>query len=1285
MLERKVVNRSLFFVLAALLLSGSVHAKTTRKSRTVGDLLKRIEQKANKVSLKKAKDELPKHKTIGAAKSKVDLRSVKPPSSSKIFYPEGSLDASLEKATDKGIAQLYKLSRQFKNSPRRGEIWLRLAELYVEKARLIEYKISQDFETKMQAYIDKKIKKKPSLDLGPAHVYNKKAIQLYTWFIRDYPKDEKVDQALFFLGYNHFELGQAEKGRTYYTKLTKEHPRSPFNEEAAFALGEYYFDKENFKKARPYYAQVARDKRGRLYSFSLYKLAWTQYKLGQTKSALKSLEAVIREGKKEGDGTPGGPSRLRLASEATRDLVVFYAEVGSPNKARSFFEDLVGPKRARELIEKLAYFYADTGNRSGARVIFSSLIDENPQSENAFEYQYQIVSLYATSSTSKEFRGELFDWLNNYGPDSRWQKNNSENKELVAKVNQLMESTLRNHILQIHQTAQNSKASFSQNRAKEAYQLYFKKFESGEKIDEMHFFFAELLFDMGEYEGAAYHYSWIVQNAEKSQYLEKARLNTVLALEKALPSEEELKKRLGDSLEPVPLEKNVKNFIIASRQYNQAFPKGENVPAIKYKSGALFYYHNMFDEALREFNEIIKQYPKSQYAQNAANLTLDIYNLKKDFVGLEKAGAEMLENEDLAGGQVGTQVKSVLQQVSFKRAQDLESNKKYLESADSFKVFADQNKGSDLAITALFNAAVNYERAGKLALAAAMHASVVKSSAKGGVKDKSEKILPSIYEKIGKYKEAARKMQSFASNNPKDSDAVGYFYNAAVIQDGADWFNSAIKNYQNYFDRSRAADRHDTLFLLGKIWERRKGISKAAEYYERFYKSPTQNKAAVVEAAFRTAEIYKAKRKASDYERWLGRTLASQKKLSEEGQKVGVRFAAEAQFERVKDSFDELLKIKIPSNPAKQKAAVESKLALLNKLKENLKSVIAYDDGPMVVASLTLLGQAYQHMAASIYSTPVPKGLDEEGLKQYKEGVRSIADPFEKEAKANYKSAIDRGSALKGYSNWMIIANKELYKIDPTSLSYKGETAEVDHDWDRFSDRLSKDEFKALKFALDSGSEDKTVEEASLLLGADPTQLEPLMALATIHFEKKEYGLSELILSRAFKDHSSEPAILHNLGIVALKKGEPREALVSFEQAAKMNSGYAPSAQSLGAIYVENFDYQRAFDVLDPLLKDKVGQLKKGDRSLIQLANAYAVASANVGKEKEALKIYDKVLEVDGQNVSVLLNKAILLAERIKRKADATEVLNKLKFLTDDKEMQQKINELEARVSQLKE
>lgn len=1289
MLERKAVSK-IFRILGASALAVSIlvgpHdaiSKTSRKNKTVGDLLKRIESKTGKVSFKKSSGKLPTFKKFKNPRGHVNLSAVKPPSSSQLFYPEGSKDANLEQVTDKGIAQLYKLSRQFKNSPRRGEIWLRLAELYVEKARLIEYKLTQDFEKAMVDYQAKKRKSRPSLNLKPAQAYNKKAIQLYSWFIRDYPKDEKVDQALFFLGYNYFELGQEKTGKRYYDRLTKEYPKSPYNEEASFALGEYHFENNHFEKALPFYAQVARVKRGRLYSFSMYKMAWTQYKLGRMKKALRSLEAVIRAGGgKSKDG--GGISRIRLASEASKDLVVFYAEVGSPQRARAYFDGLVGPEKAEKLIERLAYFYADTGNTKGARFLFSQLINESPRSEKAFEYQYQIVSLYASSSTSKEFRGELFDWVTQYGPKSSWQQANSGNKELVSKVNQLMESTLRNHILQLHQTAQNSKAPYSQARAKEAYQLYFKTFDKVEKADEMHFFFAELLFDVGEFEPAAFHYNWIVKNTPKSSYAEKSKLNTVLALEKTLPEESDLKKRLGDSLEPVPLEKNVKNFLLASKQYIDSYPTGENVPAIRYKSGALFYYHNQFDEALGEFNAIIKGHPKSKYAEYSANLTLDIYNLKKDFVGLEKAGAEILKNEALAQGQVGTQVKSVLQQVSFKKAQELETEKKYQESALAFEQFAAENPKSDLAITALFNAAVNFERSNDLAKSAQMHQRVMAAKGKKDLSDKSEKILPSLYEKTGQYKKAAQLMQAYAKKNPKEPEAINYLYNAAVIQDGINWFKSATKNYQDYFDKSRNEDRHDTLFLLGKIWERRNGITKASEYYSRFYKSPTKDKRAVVEAAFRTAEINRRKNRKSERERWLNRTIASQKALSSSDEKVGVKYAAEAKFETVRGTFDELVRIKIPSSPSKQKGAIEKKLSLLNRLKDQLKGVIVYDDGPMVVASLTLLGQAYQHMAASIFSAPLPKGLDADGLKQYKEGVKQLAQPFEKDAIENYKSAIQRGHELKGYNDWLLTAENELARLQPSETSYQGEHFVDSHQWDRYSKKLSGSDFKELKLALDASSEDKTIEAASALLGKNENSIEALMALATLHYDRKEYGLSELILTRALKAHEKEPAIYHNLGILALQKGELLEALSLFQEALAKDWSHPYAAQSVGGIYLKYHDFKKAYEALKPIYSDNKNAIKNGDKQLGEIANGFAVASSYVGEHKRALEVYNMILKTDSQNTSVLLNKAILLAERIKRKKDAEEVLNKLKFLTDDKNIQKKVAELEARLSQLK-
>ena len=328
MSERKVVTKTLGLALLAVTFTARAEDR-----RTVGELLKRIESNTKKVKFEKSTSALPEHQKTIAAPKRENLSEVKPPARSKLYYDEGTDEARLEKVTDAGIKQLFKLTQQFRGSKRRGELWLRMAELYVEKAHLIEFRLQQGYEAKLKDVEQGKTKIRPKLDLSPSQEYNRKAVQLYEWFVRDFPKDPKIDQALFFLGYNHFELNQPEKGRAYYERLTKEHPQSPYVEESNFALGEYHFDREEWLPALKYYQAVSENPRARLFSFALYKVAWCQYKSGSPKKALQAIERVIRVGRQAkgaGDGSAGGASRIRLASEAQKDLVMFYAEAGTP-------------------------------------------------------------------------------------------------------------------------------------------------------------------------------------------------------------------------------------------------------------------------------------------------------------------------------------------------------------------------------------------------------------------------------------------------------------------------------------------------------------------------------------------------------------------------------------------------------------------------------------------------------------------------------------------------------------------------------------------------------------------------------------------------------------------------------------------------------------------------------------------------------------------------------------------------------------------------------------------
>ena len=1286
MSERKAVT-SRGLILALIVISFGAHAtdpKAAKSGKTVGDLLKRIETNTKKVQFSKGSSSLPQFKPVQrqAPAAHENLTSIKPPSRSALYYEAGTNEADLEKITDQGINQLYKLTQQFKNSKRRGELWLRMAELYVEKSRLIEYKLQQKYDDQIHDFQSGKTKAKPVLDLRPSQEYNKKAVQLYEWFIRDFPKDPKIDQALFFLGYNYFELEQAEKGKDYYKRLTAEFPRSNYIEESNFALGEYYFDREKWSDALKYYDAVATNKRARLYSFALYKKAWCLYKTGQVKPALIALELVIRTGRQAKgaqDGSSGGVGKIRLATEAQKDLVVFYAEAGSAKDARAYFEEIAGEKQTFNLLEKLAYYYVDTGNRDGARYIFRELIGERPNAPKAYDYQYQIVTMYTSTDKGEVFKAELYSWIQNYSPGSEWARANAKDKELVSKAHQLIETTLRNHILQQHQTAQNSRVPTAQKTAKAGYELYFQTFKEGAKLDEMHFFYAELLFDMKEYELAAGHYTWVVEHAPKSPYYEKAQLNTVLALEKGLPSEEELKKQVGENLEAVPFSKNVAAFEVAMQRYATAYPKGENVPAMRYKMGALYYYHNQFDKALAAFKGIIKDYPKSPYAQYSANLTLDIFNLRKDFTGLESAANDILANEDLAKSSVGDQVKGVLLRAGFKKGQDLESKKDYAGAAAAYEEFAKKNPGGELGTSASFNAAVNFEKAGDAGKAIGMYGLVLadRSNKNENLKKSSAKFIAALYEKTGQYQKAAQSFEALAKKDEKNKEAVAYYCNAAIIRDGMNHFGLALANYQKCFDMSHGMDKWETIFLMAKLHERKGNVTLAQEFYEKYFSAyPKKNPAAIIEAAFQVATIHARKGHKTEAEKWYKKTIYNQKALSTASAPAGASYAAEAKYILVAVTYDELRAIKIPSNPAKQGIAVQEKLGKLNRLKEQLKDVIRYDDGYMVVNSLALIGQAYQHMAASIYAVPLPKGLDEDGMKQYKAGVDKVAQPFTEEAIKNYEAAIKKGFELEGYNQGLKTAQRELNRLAKDKSPDFGEKVIVT----KMPDLMGIDSDEKYANAWKAKDESMMIDAVVKVLSKDQNDLKALNALANFYIQEGKLGMGRIILTRALKPFPEEAGLHNNIGVIYLNENKQRQAIGSFRKAVEIKKGYAVGSANLGAIFVEYRDFAKATDLLSEGYSSVKGDLRKGVG--LDVANNYAVALSGTGENDKAKSIFQDILKAENQNTTALLNYTILLIHRLKDKKEGEKMLNRLKFLVDDASTRSRVEELEKALNE---
>jgi Tfp pilus assembly protein PilF len=228
---------------------------------------------------------------------------------------------------------------------------------------------------------------------------------------------------------------------------------------------------------------------------------------------------------------------------------------------------------------------------------------------------------------------------------------------------------------------------------------------------------------------------------------------------------------------------------------------------------------------------------------------------------------------------------------------------------------------------------------------------------------------------------------------------------------------------------------------------------------------------------------------------------------------------------------------------------------------------------------------------------------------------------------------------------------------------------------------VTSEDMKRLSAAREQKSESAMLDAVSRILGKDSKNLPALNALAVFYFEADKPGLSKIILNRALADHPNVPALYNNLGIVYLKEEDQRQAIASFRKSLQLKSDYAQGSANLASIYLEYKDYSRALSPLEDAYRATKSGLDKGEVLAVEFANNYAVALAGVGEAEKAEDVYENIVKGNSKNTTVLLNYAILLVERLNKPKPAMAIISKIKFVSDDREVLRRVEELEKKAS----
>lgn len=1032
MSESKVVKIKIALILSTILIGVP---QWSYSEETIGEMLKKLKKTggtSRQTIMSKQPFSVPVSNLFQEPKrDRIDFESIRPTASRENISVEkvGKDRVELERITERQIQELYRLTEKMKNSPNRGELWLRLAELYVEKSDYVKERRQSEYEERLKAFNEKKATLKPEIDLTESMAYNKKAIQLYEYFVRDFRNHPKMDQALYFLGFNYIELGEFKKGAGYYSRLASEYPRSPYVGEANFSIGEYFFDEEKWDQALEAYKKVIKNQKASTFGISLYKAAWCLHRKGQSAEGLKFLEVLIR--------MSSDPSKkintAKLDVEARRDLVVFYAEGGEPERAFAYFAKHLGEERGPREVEKLAYYYSDKGEREKAAILFKKLIARNKSSPKAYDYQFQIVKNYLNDAKNQRFKEEMYILIKEYGPKSEWRKVNNSNAS-AGESYKTTENFLRTYTLQQHQSAQNSRGKFSQEQAVEGYKLYLSEYQDAPNYPDMMFFYGELLYDMEKFGEAAQQYAWVAKNSPQSKYGPKAGMNMILGLEKNLPTEEQMQARVGQSTEPLPLDPRVKQFIDNGEWYLKNFQKADKNVELRFKIGRLYYLSNHFTEAERIFKEVIQESPKSKQAEYAANLLLDMYNLKKDFVGLERVGNELLAQSGVAESSSAGQIKNILERASFKAGEELEAKKDYLGSAKKFDAFTKKYPQSSFVLKAQFNAGVNYQKANRLWPSISAFEVILRSKQKEAIpmQEKAYKILPKMYQNLGMYQKAAGAYALAGEKNPNDKDAPDFFYNAAILYDALNSVERANKFYGLYLKKASNVEKANIAYRMADLTYRNQQYYKAIDHFKEYLRLG-RDPELIIESHYKITECYQNIRNRKEWSDWRTKVVAVQRNLVPKLRGPGAHYAAQIRLQNIEQVYRQLVALKFPANSARIKKVADEKLGLVNQLNQELAEIVKYDSAEEIVGSLELLGRTNAHMNESLLNAPLPPEVarDETAKTQYTAAVSEMAKPFHAKAIESFRGAVSKGRDLETYTTPYFNAIESLRQLDP--------------------------------------------------------------------------------------------------------------------------------------------------------------------------------------------------------------------------------------------------------------
>ena len=882
----------------------------------------------------------------------------------------------------------------------------KLAELYWEDSR---QKLAADMAVWEKA--EKKGAPPPKLDVTRSE-------KLYRELVERYPRFRRMDVALYLLGFGAHEAGRREEAGMWLGRLIAEKPESTLVPDAWMMLGEGRFSQTNFAGAREAYAKVLEHKDSPVYDLALFKTAWCDWKLGDTRLAAERFKEVLdlaSAAEKSGSAEQKRRS-IQLRDEALQYLTLLFTEdeTVTAKDAYDFLSSIGGERYSREVLGRLADLFYSQGRYDRAVQAWRHLVTLDPAHLDAPRHQLRVVEALLAMEFADDAVAAAKELATGYGPGSPWAKaNRSQHKKTVAEIAVAIEEDLAKMAQRLHADAQADEERrkkpdlVAYKRAAELYAFYLERFPQAKRGVELRFLRAEILyFKLDAAEAAGDEYLRVADAQAGTPRAKEALLKAMAAYEKLRPKDAAAKKRK-------PTEAD-KKFAAAVDAFAQQFPADPDVVGVIYRNGQMFFDYGDYDEAVKRFGLIVTKYPADSNAGAAGDRILEALAKGEDYVTIEVWAKKLKGARAFQAPAEQKRLDEIIVQAIFKIAEKHIKDGKHEEAANAYLRAAREFPDDKRAPQAMVSAGVTLEAAHQPLRAAEAYLAAVERYPQAPTAAQAAFSAGRVFEQLAYFDKASDAYAVVAYRFPGDAKAADALFNLAVLSQALGLSREAIKANVEYARRyPKNKDIEEITFRVGIVYADAGEHAKAAQAYEAFVKKYPQS-ARAVEAETRAGRAWLAGKQGKKADTSLEEALTRWKRLgrgSQKEMKASSRWAAEARYLQGESVFAQYQEIQLDVKPAALKSALEKKKTLLARAQGIYTDVVSYGDPTWAVASLYRIGQIYEQFADQLRKLPAPPGLTDEEQQVYREEVdRYVIDMEDKSAaiyEGGYRKALD--------------------------------------------------------------------------------------------------------------------------------------------------------------------------------------------------------------------------------------------------------------------------------------